>query len=122
MQAVVGATLVGAIGSAAYLTALLLGFLGDIALLQMRPRFELLSGKPLTKRLSMGRIALFVLFGGAIAAVFQMGQGDVFAPIQALVLGATWPTVISQIMAKSGETEGQRILDFAERISGREDR
>ena len=41
------------------------------------------------------------LFGGVIAAVFQAAQWQTIAPIQALVLGATWYSVITNIMTGS---------------------
>jgi hypothetical protein len=39
---------------------------------------------------------LFVFCGGLVAGVFQLGQGAVFAPIQAFVLGITWFSVVSR--------------------------
>jgi len=69
--------------------------------------------------LSLAKVLAFVALGGGIALVFQWAQGVVFAPIQALVLGATWPTVISNFLAKSGQTDSDRIRDLAERVEGR---
>lgn len=118
IRGAIGAVVIGAVGSAAYLTALLLGFLGDTALEQLRPRFEVVSGSPAVKKLSAARVALFILFGAAIAAVFQLAQGGVFAPVQALVLGATWPTVISQVLSKTGQTDADKIVALAKQIAG----
>jgi hypothetical protein len=113
-----GAAIIGALGSAAYLTAVLLGFLGDAPITQLRPRFEHTTGTPAVTSLSKKRIVLFAAFGGFVATVFQLPQGALLAPIQALVLGATWPTVLSQIMTKTGETEGDKIGDLARQIAG----
>ena len=44
---------------------------------------------------------LYGLFGGFVAGVFQMAQYQTLAPIQALVLGATWYSVITNIMTGS---------------------
>jgi hypothetical protein len=114
----VGASIIGSLGSAAYLTALLLGFLGDAPIKQLRPRFEVLRGKPAVSDLSSFRILLFAAFGGFVATVFQLPQEGTLAPIQALVIGATWPTVLSQIMTKAEQTEGEKIDDLAKRIAG----
>jgi hypothetical protein len=121
LQAVAAAGTVGCIGGTAYLTALMLGFLGDPALGQLRSKFEVVKvrdGNPAEKRLGKARMALFIVAGGSIALVFQWAQGQTFAPIQALVLGSTWPTVISQFLSKSGETDHEQIRDLADRIDG----
>lgn len=113
-----GAAIIGGLGSAAYLTALLLGFLGDGPIAQLRPRFEVVKGTPAVKSLSGPRLVLFAVFGAFVASVFQLPQGALLAPIQALVIGATWPTVISQILTKTGDTEADKIVDLARRIAG----
>jgi hypothetical protein len=118
-QATAGSLIVGLIGSAAYMTALFLGFLGDAPLKALQPRFEVLRGTPPVVKVSRLKLSLFALFGGLIATVFQLAQGVTFAPIQALVLGATWPTVISQILAKTGETDADKIVELANRIAGK---
>jgi hypothetical protein len=38
--------------------------------------------------------------------VFQWAQADVLAPIQAFVLGATWPSVVTRIMTGSAPAPG----------------
>jgi hypothetical protein len=119
LQSTSGAVIIGIVGSGAYVTALLLGFLGDGALQQLRPRFETIRGTPPKTAYSYAKLGLFTLFGGLIALVFQLAAGGVFAPVQALVLGATWPTVISQVLAKTGETDADKIVDLANRIAGK---
>ncbi len=47
---------------------------------------------------------MFYVLGGVVAGVFQAAQFDTFAPIQAFVLGATWPSVVTRIM--SGSSSG----------------
>lgn len=118
-QAIAGAVIIGTAGSAAYLTALFLGFLGDTPLKALRPHFETIRGTPPVTRLSGQRFVAFVVFGGFVASVFQLAQGTPFAAVQALVLGATWPTVISQILTKTGETDADKIVDLANRIAGK---
>jgi hypothetical protein len=41
----------------------------------------------------------FWCFGGIVAVVFQMADADSLVPIQAFVLGASWPTVVTQLMS-----------------------
>lgn len=41
----------------------------------------------------------FWSFGGIVAMVFQMADADSLVPIQAFVLGASWPTVVTQLMS-----------------------
>jgi hypothetical protein len=113
LRAMAAAFLVGVIGSAAYLAALLFGYLGDLALDQLGSKFETAKGTPAVKQLSGRRLTIFAFFGGGIALVFQWAQGAVFAPIQALVLGATWPTIISQWLARTEETNKERIDQVA---------
>jgi hypothetical protein len=54
---------------------------------------------------------LFCFLGGIVAAVFQAAQPHVFAPIQAFVLGATWPSVVTRIMSGSGSGSGLTEMD-----------
>jgi hypothetical protein len=118
LRAGVGATIIGAIGSAAYLTALFLGFLGDTARNQFRPRFLVPKGQPALPKLSAPRLFAFVIFGSGVALVFQLAQRDVFAPIQAFVLGATWPTVLSQMISKEASTPADQLTDFLKKLGG----
>ncbi|MDQ4124242.1 MAG: hypothetical protein M3134_01400 [Actinomycetota bacterium] len=105
-QVTVGALILGALGSGAHLAALLLGFLGQAPIDEFMPYFTTFKAKRRPRvQVSRRRVAAFVFFGGGVAAAFQLAQPDVFAPVQSLVLGATWPTVISQIMSRSAETD-----------------
>lgn len=53
-----------------------------------------------------GAILVFCSFGGVVAAVFQAPQASFFAPIQAFVLGATWPSVVTQMMSGNSQPPG----------------
>jgi hypothetical protein len=56
---------------------------------------------------------MFCLLGGVVAAVFQAAQASTFAPIQAFVLGATWPSVVTRIMSGAAEPtrSGRELAD-----------
>jgi len=41
---------------------------------------------------------LFCSLGGLVALVFQSPQAEVLTPIQAFVLGATWPSVVNRVI------------------------
>jgi uncharacterized membrane protein len=47
---------------------------------------------------------LFCALGGIVALVFQTAQIDTLVPIQAFVLGATWPSVVNRMI--SGNSSG----------------
>ncbi|HLF24745.1 MAG TPA: hypothetical protein VJG32_00290 [Anaerolineae bacterium] len=92
LELVALAALIGGIGSLAYATALLYGFVVNEELLK---RFlpASASGGPL-KAL---RVIWFALIGAGVAAVFQLPQ-TTSAPIQAFIIGTTWPSVVSQVL------------------------
>lgn len=85
---------IGLVGSSAYFAGVYLGFIER----RSRPMILkfLLFPKGTT---NLPRIAWFVAFGGLIAAVFQWAQLDALAPIQALVLGASWPSALTRAMS-----------------------
>ncbi len=97
---VVGAIIVGGIGSTAYYTALKLGYIGG----EQRDKLLSLFG-------SGGLVIAFCLIGGGIAAIFQLAQIAIFAPVQAFVLGITWPTLVSQYVAAAKEMDKQKLID-----------
>jgi hypothetical protein len=95
----VQAFIVGIIGSLAYYTALRLGYIG---------------GEQRTVLLGLfDRVAIvwFCLVGGCVASVFQLAQPGTFAPIQALVLGVTWPTLIAQYVTAAREIEKEHFIE-----------
>jgi hypothetical protein len=112
----VGAVAIGAIGSSAYFAALMLGFLGDAPIAQLRPKFLILRGSPLVGRLGRGRVAIFIILGSFVALVFQLAQQGSFAPVQSFVLGATWPSVVSQYLARSRETLSEKVDELSDRV------
>ena len=94
------AFVVGMIGSFAYYVALRLGYVvgADVKLFETR------------------MIAVFCVIGGCIAAIFQLPELTTFAPIQALVLGITWPTLIGQYVASAGEAAKNK--EFVDLLRG----
>jgi len=96
----VQAFIVGMIGSLAYYTALRLGYIGGEQRTILLDLFD--------KRIM---IAWFCLIGGSIAAIFQLAQPATFAPIQALVLGVTWPTLIAQYVTAAKEIEKEHFIE-----------
>ncbi|HZK81171.1 MAG TPA: hypothetical protein VFC46_08900, partial [Humisphaera sp.] len=57
----------------------------------------------------------FVICGGLVAAVFQLGQPDTFAPIQAFVLGVTWFAVVSRSASSSQSKD--YVADLENRLN-----
>jgi hypothetical protein len=93
------ALLVGFLGAIAFYFGVLTGFIGRES---RNKTLEFLSGAGWTRWVCVG---FFCVLGGVVAAVFQSAQPETFAPIQAFVLGATWPSVVTRIM--SGEAGGR---------------
>lgn len=92
------AFIVGMIGSFAYYTALRLGYVGGD---QRNALLDLFNQK---------RIVWFCVVGGCIGAVFQLAQLTTFAPIQALVLGITWPTLVGQYVTGARDLKVDKVL------------
>lgn len=93
------AAFVGVLGSGAFFCGVYTGFISRDSrkmILEFLVDFE----TPQNSRLK-NQIAFFV-FGGVVAGVFQWAQPGTFAPIQAFVLGATWPSVVTRIMSGEG--------------------
>jgi len=92
-QPAVGAALIGAGGSLAYFTALFFGFIqGEEILAKLWPT------RTTMHRVSKSlRVIWFMLIGGAVAATFQLPETSL-APIQAFIVGTTWPTIVAQIL------------------------
>ncbi len=116
----IGALVLGGIGGGAYVTAVLLGFLGSDTLEQFRARFTVFTPPPQPARqvLSRARLGVFIFFGAAVAFVFQLAQGKTFAPIQAFVLGATWTTVVAQMISNSAQGDMKKNQELAQAIRG----
>src|SRR5438445_6515674 len=88
----VGAIIIGDIGSLAYYTALNFGYIGgtdrDVLMTVFAPKHK---------------VIWFMIIGGGVAGAFQLAQIGSFAPIQSFVLGITWPTLVSDYLAGKGK-------------------
>jgi hypothetical protein len=101
--ALAAAAVVGLIGTGAFFLGVYLGFIAKASRRDILKFFHEppLDG-PTDTTFAWLRLTLFLIMGGLVAAVFQWAQGAVFAPIQAFVLGATWPSVVTRVMAQGG--------------------
>lgn len=87
------AALIGAAGSLAYFTGLYFGFLLNESIRdQLWP-----SPRQANLVTRLFRVAWFAFIGGAVAFVFQLPETNL-APIQAFIVGTTWPTIVSQVL------------------------
>jgi len=67
-------------------------------------------------------IALYVLFGGFFAFIFQLADTADFVPLQAFAIGATWPAALfgytsSQVIRSIGDAQFKDIKDLIDRLS-----
>lgn len=97
----VGSFIVGMIGSGAYYAALRLGYTGG----DQRDWFLKNFGGPKGK-------SAFIFIGGAVATVFQLPELGGFVPIQAFVLGITWPFIVSQYVSKVSAPRPKEIEEL----------
>ena len=90
------AFLIGFMGSAAYITALLFNFIGDGA----TSRAAML--KPFCTKYSQDihwlKFIWYCVVGGTVAVVFQLNIPNLVA-VQNFILGATWPAIVSQFLS-----------------------
>jgi hypothetical protein len=94
---VICAALIGTAGAIAFFAGVKFGFIDR----DLRSRtMEFLISPPRTRFLDR---QVFYFLGGIVAAIFQWAQPDTLAPIQAFVLGATWPSVVTRIMSGSSK-------------------
>ncbi len=98
-----GSFLVGMLGSAAYFTALYFKFIGisdEQRGILLEPFKEppsyarLFNSKPFSSK----KVLWYSIIGGFIAVVFQYDVPN-FVAVQSLILGATWPAVVSQFLS-----------------------
>src|SRR5882724_9032240 len=99
-QNVTKAFIVGSLGAGVFFLGVFFGFITPDRE-QRKRQIEFLTDQDGNPK---GSLILFLLSGGFVAGVFQWAQFDVFAPIQAFVLGATWPSVVMRIMSGNGQT------------------
>lgn len=97
---------VGLLGAFTFYLGVFLGFIGRESREKTLQHFGYGAG-------GLALVALFCVSGGIVAAVFQAAQPGTFAPIQAFVLGATWPSVVMRIMSGDGGNlmPGARLTD-----------
>ena len=56
---------------------------------------------------------LYFAFGGFVAGTVQLADREHFAPIQALVLGASWPAFIASQIGKDTATPPPKVVEGA---------
>lgn len=103
---IMAAVLIGGLGALAFYAGVKFGFISP------ESRKNLLSYLPEARTARPSRTHFYFL-GGVVAGIFQWAQPDVLAPIQAFVLGATWPSVVTRIMSGSNTMPpGPSLDDF----------
>ena len=109
------AAMIGGAGSLAYFSALFFGFIqGEEILAKLWPTVRSINWY--AKAL---RVIWFMLIGGAVAFIFQLPQGENLAPIQAFIVGTTWPTIVSQILTTRQAESPQTIKDQIASLLGK---
>ena len=101
---ILAAVLIGSLGALAFYAGVKFGFISP------ESRRRLLLYLP-DERYARPSRNYFYFLGGVVAGIFQWAQPDVLAPIQAFVLGATWPSVVTRIMSGSGNLPSGPSLD-----------
>jgi hypothetical protein len=91
---ILAAVLIGTLGALAFYAGVKFGFISP------ETRKTLLAYLP-EDAAAVRLRKHFYFMGGIVAGIFQWAQPDVLAPIQAFVLGATWPSVVTRIMSGS---------------------
>jgi hypothetical protein len=87
------AAAIGAGGSLAYFSALYYGFVqAEDVLRKLWPTV----GKTTTSR-NVLRVFWFTLIGAAVSFTFQLPESNL-APIQAFIIGTTWPSIVAQVL------------------------
>ena len=105
-RSVTGAFIVGSLGAGAFFLGVFCGFISR----ESRERLLEFLGDRNTGKPKAWLLLAFCAFGGVVASVFQAAQASLFAPIQAFVLGATWPSVVTRIMSGNDQSPGLTAL------------
>ncbi len=105
-RSVTGAFIVGSLGAGAFFLGVFCGFISR----ESRERLLEFLGDRATGTPKTLLLLAFCAFGGVVASVFQAAQASLFAPIQAFVLGATWPSVVTRIMSGNDQSPGLTAL------------
>ncbi len=113
------AFIVGCVGSFAYITALYFKFIGDTEdnrRIVMSPFLNLKSeGGRIVKKMSFSKVAWYCGIGGGIAVIFQFDVPN-FVAVQCLILGATWPAIVSQFLSGRMANPSQKELDALDKM------
>jgi hypothetical protein len=111
------AFIVGCIGSAAYITALYFKFIGDTERnrkIVMGPFMKYVKDKEREgiwhSKMSILKSAWYCSMGGFVAVIFQFDVPN-FVSVQSLILGATWPAIVSQFLSGRMTTPSQNEID-----------
>ena len=107
---------VGGLGSAAYITALYFKFIGDSD--DNRSIIFAPFCKKTTNDTHILKCIWYCVIGGFIAVVFQFDVPN-FVAVQSLILGATWPAIVSQFlsgrMASPSKQEIEKLFGSGEK-------
>ncbi|MGB3347000.1 MAG: hypothetical protein WBA71_07145 [Candidatus Humimicrobiia bacterium] len=57
------------------------------------------------------RVIWFILIGAAVSFIFQLPE-SFLAPIQAFIIGTTWPTIVAQIISRQGASRRELVSDI----------
>lgn len=87
--------IVGTIGSLAYYTALSFGFIGGNS---YDRRIILKPFRHKRNFVLFLKIIWYSFFGGCFAVIFQIPQG-LFVPVQSLIIGVSWPSIIIPLLS-----------------------
>ena len=105
---------IGAAGSLAYASALYFGFIFAEDIMK-----HLWPSRSDRERIGENilRLLWFVLIGAAVSFIFQLPE-KTLAPIQAFIIGTTWPTIVSQVL--TGRQTGKSVPgQISEMMNGR---
>ena len=74
------------------------------------------------KLFKLRNLIIYVLFGGFFAFMFQLADTSAFAPLQALAIGATWPSVLLSLTTSNsirdiGDAQMQEIKALIDKLS-----
>lgn len=107
------AAAIGAGGSLAYSAALFFGFVQSDAVFKKIWPTRLSK----TQWQSLVRIFFFVLIGGVVSFIFQLPETKL-APIQAFIVGMTWPSIVAQTLAGRQGDSPKTIRDQINELLG----
>ena len=99
------AFLIGAFGAACYYMGVYFGFI-DRGVRSKTLEFLLSKDKDQDPRVNY---SFFCFLGGVVATVFQSAQMDTLVPIQAFVLGATWPSVVNRMITGTNASAAAQL-------------